>query len=63
VPYAARQYSAFVLAGYLSVRQHCVPTTMLAGDNCMCQQSIFHVSEQIVCGLMISVDFFKKKWR
>jgi hypothetical protein len=28
---------------------------VLAGDSCMWQQSIFHVSAQIVCGL---VDLF-----
>jgi hypothetical protein len=33
VPYVARQYCAFVLAGNISVRQHCAPTTMLAGDS------------------------------
>jgi hypothetical protein len=38
-PCVARQYCDFVLAG----------------DSCMCQQSIFHVSAQIVCGL---VDLF-----
>jgi hypothetical protein len=26
--------------------------TMLAGDNCMCQQSIFHLTTQIVFGLV-----------
>jgi hypothetical protein len=36
----------------ISVRQHCAPTTMLMGNNCMCQQSIFHVSAQIVFGLV-----------
>jgi hypothetical protein len=25
----------FVLAGDISARQHCAPTTMLVGDNCM----------------------------
>jgi hypothetical protein len=53
VPYVARQYSAFVMAGYLSTRQHCASTTMLASDNCMCQQFIFHVSAQIVRDLMV----------
>jgi hypothetical protein len=48
-----RQYCAFVLASDISARQHCAPTTMLAGDNCMCQQSIFHVSAQIVFGLVL----------
>jgi hypothetical protein len=48
VPNVARQYCAFVLAGDISARQHSDPTTMLAGDSCMCQQSIFHVSAQIV---------------
>jgi hypothetical protein len=52
VPYVTRQYCAFVLAGDISTRQHCAPTTMLAGDSYMCQQSIFHVSAQIVFGLV-----------
>jgi hypothetical protein len=42
-----------VLAGDISARQDCAPTTMLAGDNCMCQQSIFHVSAQIVFGQVL----------
>jgi hypothetical protein len=44
-----------VLAGDISARQHCAPTTMLAGDSYMCQQSIFHVSAQIVFGLVAPV--------
>jgi hypothetical protein len=56
VPYVTRQYCAFVLAGDISARQHCAPTTMLAGDSYMCQQSIFfHVSAQIVFGLVHAV--------
>jgi hypothetical protein len=55
VPYVTRQYCAFVLAGDISTRQHCAPTTMLAGDSYMCQQSIFHVSAQIVFGLVFQL--------
>jgi hypothetical protein len=55
VPYVARQYCAFVLAGDISARQHCAPTTMMAGDSCTCQQSIFHVSAQIIFGLVCVV--------
>jgi hypothetical protein len=56
VPYVTRQYCAFVLAGDISTHQHCAPTTMLAGDSYMCQQSIFHVSAQIVFGLVDGVQ-------
>jgi hypothetical protein len=55
VPYVARQYCAFVLAGDI---KHCAPTTMLAGDSCMCQQSIFHVSAQIVFSLVVMAPSF-----
>jgi hypothetical protein len=48
------QYCTFVLAGDISARQQCAPTTMLVGDSCMCHQSMFHVSAQIVFDLMMS---------
>jgi hypothetical protein len=46
-----------VLAGDISTRQHCASTTMLAGDSYMCQQSIFHVSAQIVFGLVLTTEY------
>jgi hypothetical protein len=31
---------------------------VLAGDNCMCQQSVLHMPSQIVCGLVMSEHSF-----
>jgi hypothetical protein len=31
---------------------------VLAGDNCMCQQSVLHVPSQIVCDLVMSEHSF-----
>jgi hypothetical protein len=63
LPYVTRHYCAFVLAGDISARQHCAPTTMLAGDSYMCHQSIFHVSAQIVFGLVLCVVFSFWVWQ
>jgi hypothetical protein len=43
----------FVLAGDIRARQHCAPTTMIAGGDCTYQQSIIHVPTQTVFGLVI----------